>query len=248
MTKDVGWRSSIPDVMNPWPKHGEGAAIYGRWWGSAHPRQAKMVGVKCQAGSPRSNCCLFTTGTYHNDRGGAHASLSYSYAGTPSTPSLLRTIATWTTNCSTAPAADVVVLGLTDMKPESTEMILTSIEGLISARRNMTSTAYFLMTVTAHSDLSAALYEQHEVFVMSACARARQRTGGTIISLPVSSATSSGMFAHTLHHERGSNWHFEDPGRIYLAEVILNALDMLRRTGGGLVTGNATANPRRPMP
>lgn len=70
---------------------------------------------------------------------------------------------------------------------------------------------------------------------MSACARARQRTGGAIIALPVSTATSSGMLAHTLHHERGSSWHFEDPGRIYLAEVVLNALEMLRRGGSGKV-------------
>ncbi len=45
-----------------------------------------------------------------------------------------------------------------------------------------------------------------------------------VAAIPVSAGTVQGIASGLLRHEPGSAWHFMDPGRIYLAQVMLNTL------------------------
>ena len=55
------------------------------------------------------------------------------------------------------------------------------------------------------------------------------RPRGGIVMAPVSSGTEAGIRRGLLRHPSGSAWHFEGPGRYYLAQVLLNSISVYRR-------------------
>ncbi len=144
--------------------------------------------------------------------------LSYAYTGTPVSPNVELLLDAWQSQPTFAPDFVVIQLELNSVIVDTLDALLKAVPALCD------STVFLLLTQTEVGHDTKYTEEallQHEDDVrqsVEASGRACLRY------VPVSGGTYDGMRRHALHHEAGSNWHFMDPGRYYLAQAVLNAM------------------------
>ncbi len=144
--------------------------------------------------------------------------LSYAYTGTPVSPNIKILLDAWQSQPTFAPDFVVIQLELNSVIVDKLDVLLKAVPALCD------STVFLLLTqteVAKEAKFTEKALLQHEDDVrqsVEASGRACLRY------VPVSGGTYDGMRHHALHHEAGSNWHFMDPGRYYLAQAVLNAM------------------------
>ncbi len=142
--------------------------------------------------------------------------LIYAYTGTPASPNVELLLDSWQSEPTFAPDVVVIQLDVHSMVLEKLDALLEALPALCG------STLFLLLTQTEVSGAySKKMLAQHEDDVRQAV---EARGVACLRYVPVSRGTYNGMQRHALQHETGSTWHFLDPGRYYLAQAVLNAM------------------------
>lgn len=196
-----------------------------------------------------SQCCSSTYGLKRNT-----TQLHYQYTASPSERAIGRLLNNWlaleeATKIPAQPCslqdASVVVLQCTTSSSKSTwEKIIHTIIKLRSVLHSKkTQAPIFLImdrTEVSHPtgwqdwpdplglQAPTVLYSlvQFEHWLLDYT----KHTRGVAV-VPVSIGTSHGIAQKVLKHPNGSSWHFNDPGRIYIAQILLNCLQRAQLEG-----------------
>ncbi|KAJ1456670.1 hypothetical protein M885DRAFT_517068 [Pelagophyceae sp. CCMP2097] len=192
-------------------------------------------------------CCVTRTtaseiGPASAPRSPDRGALSYSFTSTPAEPHALKTLRDWASladirECTETLAPNFVLLQMTHGLLPGLVEVLDAINATRAARPAARATTFLVMTQTEvtvrpedHYSVEFAASHAELVAYEADAERAAARYAGVAL-VPVSAGTVAGIEAGALRHEPENGWHFKDPGRYYLAHVVLNAmrLDKARR-------------------
>jgi hypothetical protein len=216
---------SIPDVLTDiWPKHGVGVADFKR--DSSDGGLVKTSSKECHNDEAVFPQCILNPCVTKKPQNRTRLSYAYtSISDMPTNAELL--FHAWQSEPTFAP--DFVVIQLYPGEHPG-EAIVEKLDILLEAVPALCdSTIFLLLTQTQVGNIEGNTTEfytkedlvRHEDDVRQSV---EVRGRACLRHVPVSRGTYYGMLHHALHHEAKSNWHFLDPGRYYLAQAVLNAM------------------------
>ncbi|KAJ1444758.1 hypothetical protein M885DRAFT_580357 [Pelagophyceae sp. CCMP2097] len=163
------------------------------------------------------------------------AAVSFAFTSTPAEGHILDVLQAWASlDCAEALAPEFVVLQMTHGLLPELIMVLDAVNATRNARPAARATTFLVLTqtevaVVPEDKYSIKFAATHADLVAYEAEAERLAAGYAGVALVlVSSGTVTGIEAGALHHDVQNGWHFKDPGRYYLAQVVLNAMRLDR--------------------